>query len=253
VPEWLNGAVSKTVKGLWVLRGFESHPPLERLKAVRGDLPLGGDPEMSTRRLTLHMTTTVDGFIAKPDGTLWESFPWPEGMQAFTNDFFRRVDTAVYGRLTYETIVPWWHDIAVGKSPPDVAISEREVELANILEDIHKVVFSRTMSGEAQDVVVLDGDVAGHVTELKEQPGGAIVLHAGGGLVAELAQAGLIDEYMLFVSPAAIGVGKPLFGGLQNELSLRLLETREFNSAFTLLRYEQLTAHAGRRDPEARS
>jgi hypothetical protein len=43
---------------------------------------------------------------------------------------------------------------------------------------------------------------------------------------------------MLFVSPAAIGAGKQLFSGLRRELPLRLLETRAFNSAFTLPRYE---------------
>jgi riboflavin biosynthesis pyrimidine reductase len=64
------------------------------------------------------------------------------------------------------------------------------------------------------------------------------VLHGGSGLVVQLAETDLIDEYMLFVSPAAIGAGKPLFSGLRRELPLRLLETRTFDSAFTLLRYE---------------
>jgi dihydrofolate reductase len=190
------------------------------------------------RKLTLHMTTTVDGFIAKPDGALWEAFPWPAEMQEFTNAFFDQVDTAIYGRLTYEAIVPWWHNVAIGQPPADVPITEREIELANRLEGIAKVVFSRTMDAEATDAVVFDGDVVERVMELKRRPGGQIVLHGGADLVAELARAGLIDEYMLFVSPAAIGAGKPLFSGLQQELRLRLLETRVFNSAFTLLRYE---------------
>lgn len=59
----------------------------------------------------------------------------------------------------------------------------------------------------------------------------------GAGNLAELAQAELIDQYMLFVSPAAIGAGKPLFAGVQRELPLTLLETRVFDSAFVLLRY----------------
>jgi dihydrofolate reductase len=189
------------------------------------------------RKLTLHMTTTVDGFIAKPDGTLWEAFPWPAEMQEFTTDFFRQVDTAVYGRMTYEAIVPWWHDVAIGKPPAGVPVAEREIELANLLEEIPKVVFSRTMDADATDATVFEGDVAEHVLELKRQPGGHIVLHGGAGLVAELAQAGLIDEYMLFVSPAAIGTGKPLFSGLRQELRLQLLETRVFDAAFALLRY----------------
>jgi dihydrofolate reductase len=190
------------------------------------------------RKLIVYMTITVDGFIAKADGTLWDAFPWPEEMQEFTNEFFRRVDTAIYGRLTYEAIVPWWGAVAKGNYPADVPITEREIEFANILQGITKVVLSRTMNDQRTDAVVIKGDVVRNVAELKEQPGGDIVLHGGAGLVAELAQADLIDEYMLFVSPAAIGAGKPLFAGVQRELSLRLLETRVFNSAFTLLRYE---------------
>jgi dihydrofolate reductase len=97
------------------------------------------------QRLIVHMTITVDGFIAKPDGTLWEAFPWPDEMQEFTNDVFSRVDTAVYGRLTYEAIVPWWADVAKGNYPPDVRITGREIEFANILQGIRKVVVSRTI------------------------------------------------------------------------------------------------------------
>jgi dihydrofolate reductase len=190
------------------------------------------------RTLTLHMTITVDGFIAKPDGTLWEAFPWPAEMQEFNNHFFRQLDTAIYGRLTYQTIVPWWHDVAIGNPPADVPITEHEIDFANILEGIGKVVFSRTMDAEATQALVLQGDVARNVAELKSRTGGPIVLHGGAGLVAPLAEAGLIDEYLLFVSPAAIGTGKPLFSGLARELPLRLIETRVFDSAFTLLRFQ---------------
>jgi dihydrofolate reductase len=190
------------------------------------------------RKLIVHMTITVDGFIARPDGTLWEAFPWPEEMQQFTNDVFSRVDTAGYRRLTYEAIVPSWADVAKGNYPPDVRITEREIELANILQSIRKVVVSRTIEDVRAETLVIRGDVVPAVAELKEDPGRDIVLHGGSGLVVELAEADLIDEYMLFVSPAAIGVGKPLFSGLQRELPLTLLETRTFNAAFTLLRYE---------------
>jgi dihydrofolate reductase len=190
------------------------------------------------RNLIVHMTITVDGFIAKPDGTLWEAFPWPDEMQQFTNDVFSRVDTAVYGRLTYEAIVPWWADVAKGNYPPDVRITEREIELATVLQGIRKVVVSRTMEDAGAEVLVIRGDVVPAVAQLKEDLGRDIVLHGGSGLVVELAEADLIDEYMLFVSPTAIGAGKPLFSGLQRELRLRLLETRTFNAAFALLRYE---------------
>jgi dihydrofolate reductase len=96
------------------------------------------------RKIALFMTITVDGFIAKADGGLWDAFPWPSEMQDFANDFYRTVDTAIYGRHTYEAIVPWWRSVAEGRYPPDVEITEREIELATMLQKIKKVVFSRT-------------------------------------------------------------------------------------------------------------
>jgi hypothetical protein len=79
-------------------------------------------------------------------------------------------------------------------------------------------VVSRTIQDEGTEALVIRGDVVPTVAELKEGTGRDIVLHGGSGLVVELAEADLIDEYMLFVSPAAIGAGKPLFSGLQREL-----------------------------------
>ncbi len=86
------------------------------------------------RKLTLIMSITVDGFVAKADGGLWDAFPWPTEMRQFANDFYRGVDTAIYGRRTYETIVPWWRNVTEGHYPPDVEITDREIELANILQ-----------------------------------------------------------------------------------------------------------------------
>lgn len=148
------------------------------------------------RKLILFMTTTVDGFIAKVDGGLWDAFPWPPEMQKFANDFYRSVDTAIYGRQTYEAIVPWWRNVAEGRYPPDVEITEQEVELAKMLQQIKKIVFSRTLSDTEPDTVIRD-DLVDEVTRIKAQPGNTIALHGGASLVAPLLSAGLIDELLL--------------------------------------------------------
>jgi dihydrofolate reductase len=98
------------------------------------------------RKLILFMATTVDGFVATADGGLWAAFPWPAEMQEYADDFYRSVDTAVYGRQTYDTIVPWWRDVAEGRHPGDVEVTDREVELAEILQRIETYVFSRTLA-----------------------------------------------------------------------------------------------------------
>jgi dihydrofolate reductase len=182
------------------------------------------------------MSVTVNGFIAKADGGLWDAFPWPDEMQQFANDFYRDVDTAIYGRQTYEAIVPWWRDVAEGRYPPDVEVTDRELELAAMLQRLDKFVFSATLADVAPDTVVRD-DPVGTVARLKDQPGKTIALHAGAGLVVPLTEAGLIDEFLLFVTPAAIGDGKPLFSGLTGELDLELVDTRVFDGAVVLLRF----------------
>src|SRR5256885_2353061 len=188
------------------------------------------------RKVTLFMTITIDGFIAKADGGLWKAFPWPGEMQDFANDFYRTVDTAVYSRRTYEAIVPWWRGVAEGRYPPDITITDREVELATMLQKIKKVVFSRTLGDAAPDMIRRD-DVVEEVARIKAQPGATIALHAGASLVAPLAAAGLIDEFLLFVTPAVVGTGRPMFAGLPSELGFELVEVRVFNNTVVLLHY----------------
>jgi hypothetical protein len=55
--------------------------------------------------------------------------------------------------------VPWWHTVAIGELPSDTPITDSDVELANILEGITKVVLSRSMSREGTDASVLAGDL----------------------------------------------------------------------------------------------
>jgi len=85
------------------------------------------------RRLVLYMITTMDGFIAGRDGELGDWFPWDDEMKPFVNDIFRNTDTIVYGRVTYETIVPYWEAIAAGNQPPDVPVTDGDVEYASAI------------------------------------------------------------------------------------------------------------------------
>ena len=190
------------------------------------------------RKVVVHMQTTLDNRIANADGTFWEPFPWGEEEMAWINGRFRAADTWVLGRRTYEAIVPWWDQVAAGQVPDDAAeLSAADREFAALLQDMTKVVLSRTLEATG-DRVVLQGDIAAELAALKRRDGKDILLSCGPATLAPLAAApGLIDEYLLVVHPAVITTGPRLFELLPADLALRLLEAKVFEGGAVALRY----------------
>jgi dihydrofolate reductase len=99
-----------------------------------------------------------------------------------------------------------------------------------------KVVFSRSL-GEADWNTRVAGDAVAEVRRLREQPDTWQVLFGGAEVAGALMQADLIDEYVLYVHPVALGGGTPLFGDLDQRLGLELAGTRTFDPGVVQLRY----------------
>ena len=82
-------------------------------------------------------------------------------------------------------------------------------------------------------------NIVEEVEKLKQQAGKDMVIFGSGSIVSAFAQAGLIDDYRIFVNPIALGSGKPMFKGLKERLKLKLISTRAFQCGVVLLQYEQ--------------
>lgn len=165
------------------------------------------------RKLVYFVATTLDGFIAGPDGgdpSGQEFFPvtadlvqflvehYPETLpaparQALGVDGASRVfDTVVEGRKSYE----------IGL----------DAGLTNAYPHLRHIVFSRTMAGSPDPgVELVASDPAAFVRELKKGPGADIWLVGGGRIAATLLPE--IDRLVLKQNPAVIGSGLPLFDG----------------------------------------
>jgi len=76
---------------------------------------------------------------------------------------------------------------------------------------------------------------------LKAQPGKDMSV-GGAGLAASFMQLSLIDEYCLYIHPVVLGVGKAMFGKLQEKINLRLVDTYTFGSGVVLLKYQNIQA-----------
>ena len=174
------------------------------------------------------MPTSLDGYIAGPSGGIDLPVPEEELHQHF-NDKMRRISIALCGRRMYE-IMRFWD------SPErEIAASEVERDFAHAWRETPKVVFSSTLQQVGPNASLVKGDVEAVARSLKADTDGEISV-SGADLAGQLARAGLIDEYRLYVHPVVLGGGKPYFrSGLS--LALKPLGTEGLAQGVTLLRY----------------
>ena len=181
------------------------------------------------RKLIYSMGVSLDGFIAGPNGEIDWSAP-DEELHRFHNQQAGELGMHLLGRRLYEEMLFWETREEQASGP------EHEVEFARIWKDTPKVVFSTTLEGVEGNARLADDDAAQVATELKRQPGRDLAI-GGAGLASTMIEAGLVDEYRLFVSPVVLGGGTPYFPALGEKIELKLLETRRFGSRVVYLRF----------------
>jgi dihydrofolate reductase len=143
---------------------------------------------------------------------------------AFKFDEVMASDALLLGRVTYDIFAAAW--------------PARMGDFADRMNHLPKYVVSTTLETAAwENTHLIQDDVAGAVSGLKEQPGQDILLYGSADLVRALTEHGLIDEYRLMVFPLILGMGKRLFG---NGISarLKLVEAKTFSAGIVVLTYQ---------------
>lgn len=185
------------------------------------------------RKLKLQVQMTMDGFMAGPNGEMdFAVWDWDEPLKQYTEAITSPVDCIVLGRKLAEGFIPYWADVAAHAEHPEQAAG---VKFTNT----PKVVFTKTL-GEAPwgNTVLAKGNLVEEVTHLKNQEGQDIIVYGGATFVSSLIQYGLIDELHLYVNPAAIGNGMPIFSGLDSQQAFTLVKATPFACGIVVLHYE---------------
>jgi len=146
----------------------------------------------------------------------------------------READLFVYGRKTYQLMVPYWPDIAKSQSE-----TKADIEFAQAFVSKKKVVFSRSLaSAEDENTRIVRTNLRDEILKLKQEPGKDI-LAGGVDVPSQLMKLGLIDEYRFVIAPIIAGEGRRLFDGinLQETCRLKLVESKTFQSGSVALRY----------------
>ena len=155
-----------------------------------------------------------------------------------THEYFtqlmREADLQVFGRKTYELMVPFWPEVAKSQS-----MTKASNEFARAFDSVKKVVFSRSMEGaEDGNTRIARTNLGDEIVKLKQEQGKSILV-GGVSVASQLIELGLVDEYRFVVSPILAGEGRRLLEGvsLPERFQLKLVEWKMFKSGCVALRY----------------
>ena len=178
-------------------------------------------------RVTIHMVASLDGFIARKDGSVdWletsDTFEGGETMTPeFVEAFLETIDCYVMGSRTYETALAF-EARGMGWSYGN----KRTVVLT-----------SRDLRKTRETVEFYSGELVTLVERLR--PRFRSIWFVGGGAVAgECLRLGLADELRYSIMPVLIGDGIPFFKGLDKDVALHLVEAKAYATGMVALRYE---------------
>ena len=180
------------------------------------------------RKLIFAINTTLDGCC---DHT--KQLADEETHEYFTS-LMREADLQVFGRKTYELMVPFWPEVAKNQS-----MTKASNEFARAFDSVKKVVFSRSLDRvEDRNTRIVRTNLRDEIVKLKQEQGKSILV-GGLSVASQLIELGLVDEYVFVVSPIIAGEGRRLLEGvsLQERLQLRLVESKIFQSGCVAVRY----------------
>jgi len=180
-------------------------------------------------KLVVSQFVTTDGVFEDPGGA--EDFDrggWafqfdrgPEG-DRFKLDELMASESLLLGRKTFEGFAAAW--------------PSREGEFADKFNTMAKYVVSSTLSDPEwnNSTVIAPTEIAARVGELRERPGGDILVNGSAQLVRALMDHDLVDEYRLMVFPVVLGAGRPVFPD-GDSAQLQLAETKPAGECVILI------------------
>jgi dihydrofolate reductase len=182
------------------------------------------------RKIVMLNRVSVDGFYAGSNGEIDWFIHDPEVDKAAHE--MMQPDTILFGRLTYQMFENYWPHVAM-----DPNASKDARATADELNQMTKLVFSKTLQGVSwENARLISGDVTDEVRKLRQGEGADLTIFGSGTVVQQLSNEGLMDEYLIILTPVVLGSGKALFKDAKR-MDLKLLEARNFQSGNVLLHY----------------
>jgi dihydrofolate reductase len=189
------------------------------------------------RKLIVSTFLTLDGVMQAPGGPGeddsggfahggWSVNYWDDQMGEVMGEATSRPFAMVLGRKTYDIMAAYWPQAG-------------EEAGGKVFNDATKYVASRGQPTlEWSNSVLIDGDAAEGIAELKREDGPELQVHGSGNLVQTLLRHNLVDQYRLWTFPLVIGSGKRLFSDGTIPAGLKLVDSKVSSTGVVIGTYE---------------
>jgi dihydrofolate reductase len=195
---------------------------------MTGTRNLADDPTWTMRKIILSLAASLDGFIEGPNREI-DWIPNDPETAAELNAFAKKIDTVLYGRVSYELF---------GQYRPADDAPDDEKQFYDAVSRMKKYVFSTTKTEFSGDAILIQENIKDELIELKMRPGKDIWLFGGSKLITSLLNLDLIDCLELAIIPVILGSGTPMFKGITSRKPLVLLNTKTYNAGISWHSYE---------------
>lgn len=202
-----------------------------------------GALDRPVRPLVYFVATTLDGFIAREDGS-FDAFPWDQeyGAELFAT-FPETIPSHVRGMGHDRSENRWFDAVLMGRETYEVGLREG---IASPYPTLDQYVFSGSMTTSAHpDVTLVRDEAVDFVRELRSRPGKGIWLCGGARLAGTLLAADLIDRLILKVNPVVFGAGIPLFREPVEPRAWSLTDSKTFASGHVRVHYQRRRDDSG--------
>lgn len=176
-------------------------------------------------KCSVFIATSLDGYIAREDGSI-DWLPDPDtdekgnGEDYGYQDFMSKIDAIVMGRHTFDLVLSF--DQWPYGDMPIFVLSTRKVKIPDKIK---------------RSVKHISGD-PGEITQKISEQGYKHLYIDGGKTIQGFLNAGLIEELTITTIPVLIGSGIPLFGALNKDIHLSIVESRTFKNRVVQTRYK---------------
>jgi dihydrofolate reductase len=178
------------------------------------------------RKLIMWNIITLDGYfegIRNWDLT-FHSVIWGQELEKLSIEQLHSADYLVFGRATYEGMAAYW--------------TKAEGEIANLMNSIPKLVFSKTLkSADWNNTTLIRENACAEIKNIKKQGSRDMYVFGSANLSVTFINDNLFDEYRIGIAPIILGKGRPLFSQGIASKNLSLVSTQQLSNGGVVLKY----------------